>query len=361
MKWNRIAALVAASALSVATLTMVTSQAEAREKCVIANSHYTGWEPIWLARDLGILKKWGDKYGVDLGVTDPMDYAESINQFAAGQFCALAVTNMDALTGPAASGIKTTFVTIGDYSDGNDGIIAKSRNHLAPKDLVGQKVTLVQGTVSQYLLWRAAQLKGFDYGKVTIVNASSESDVKNAFATMGSFVVTWNPILLAGLQEKHAQMLVSSHEIPGEIIDGIAFNNALASENARKAIAGAWHEVLGIMNDVGSPRRTDAIKRMAAFAGNTVEELEAQLRTTHLFYTPADAVKFTTDAKLKKTMDLVRQFAAENGLLKNGAGVEQNADYVGIKFPDGTIVGDKNNVTLIFDTTYMDLAAAGKL
>jgi len=130
-------------------------------------------------------------------------------------------------------------------------------------------------------------------------------------------------------------------------------NDNKASVNVRKAIAGAWYEAMTIMNDRGSKRQAEAIKWMADFAGNTVEEFKTQLQTTNMFYTRSDAVQFATDAKLKTTMDLVRTFAAENGLLKNGAGVEQDKNYVGIQFPDGSVVGDRNNVGLRFDTTYM--------
>ena len=320
---------------------------------MIANSHYTGWEPIWLAKHLGLFKKWGDQLNVTIDVTEPMKYGESITQFAANQFCALAVTNMDAFTGPAAGGIPTTMIVVGDYSNGNDGLLWKATRRPNIRDIVGKKVVLVQGSVSQYLLWRAAQMENFDYKRVSIENVDDEVDTKNSFASNGSIIVTWNPILMSARGDKNAHMLFDSSKIPGEIIDGIVVNDNKASVNVRKAIAGAWYEAMTIMNDRGSKRQAEAIKWMADFAGNTVEEFKTQLQTTNMFYTRSDAVQFATDAKLKTTMDLVRTFAAENGLLKNGAGVEQDKNYVGIQFPDGSVVGDRNNVGLRFDTTYM--------
>ena len=335
----------------------ITQPALAADKCVIANSHYTGWEPIWLAKDLGLLKKWGQKFGVELDVTDPMDYGESINQFTAGQFCALAVTNMDALIGPAAGGIETIFFVVGDTSHGNDGLLWKAAKRPDIKSIVGKKVVLVENSVSHYFLWRAAQVAKFDFKKVAVVNAASEMDVKNAFRGEGSIIVTWNPILMTARQEKGAHLLFDSSQIPGEIIDGIVVNGKLASENARKAIAGAWYEVMAIIAQKGTPAYKDAVARMAKGVEQTVAEFEAQLATTALFFKASEAVAFSKNPKLSETMDHVRGFSAELGLFGRG----KTKDAVGIKLPDGLVLGDPKNVRLVFDVVYMQLAADGKL
>ncbi len=356
--------LFRSAAITVATIALAllgamgtgSAFAQAREKCTIANSRYTGWEMIWLARDLGILKKHGDRNNVDLTVTDPMDYGESISQFAAKAFCALAVTNMDALTGPAAGGVDTTFVVVGDFSNGNDGLLWKSAKPVGLKDLPGKSVVLVGNTVSHFALWRISQIAGFPFEKVKVQSAASETEVKNSFGKMGSIIITWNPILMAARQEKGAQMLFDSSKIPGEIIDGIVVQTN-ASENVKKAIAGAWYEVMGIMTKKGTPEYKKAIQMMAKGVEQTEAEFEMQLKTTALFTRAADAVAFTKDAKLKTTMDLVRTFAAQLGLLGKGAG----KDAVGIQFPDGSVAGDSKNVRLRFDVKYMQMAADGKL
>jgi NitT/TauT family transport system substrate-binding protein len=77
-----------------------------------------------------------------------------------------------------------------------------------------------------------------------------------------------------------------------------------------------------------------------------------------MFYKPAEAVAFTKSAKLGETMDLVRTFSFDHGLLGNGAA---SKDVVGIALGDGKTLGDAKNVKLRFDAEYMGLAAAGKL
>ena len=51
-----------------------------------------------------IIDKWASKYGIKINVVQLNDYIESINQYTAGQFDGCTMTNMDALTIPAAGG-----------------------------------------------------------------------------------------------------------------------------------------------------------------------------------------------------------------------------------------------------------------
>ena len=54
------------------------------------------------------MKKWADKYGINVKLVQINDYIESINQYTAGEYDACAMTNMDALSIPAAGGVETT-------------------------------------------------------------------------------------------------------------------------------------------------------------------------------------------------------------------------------------------------------------
>ena len=109
-----------------------TSFAGAQEKTdfKVAWSIYVGWMPWGYASDSGIVKKWADKYGIKIEVKQFNDYVESINQYTAGAFDAVTVTNMDALSIPAAGGVDTTAVIVGDFSNGNDAVILKGKDKL---------------------------------------------------------------------------------------------------------------------------------------------------------------------------------------------------------------------------------------
>src|ERR1043166_753879 len=120
-------------------------------------SIYAGWTPYFYLNKSGILRKWADKYNVAIKV-QRFDYAPSLDAFVAKNIDACAMTNMEALDMPAASGVPTTSILIGDYSNGNDAVLV--RNNLQLKDLAAKKMLLVEKTVSEYLFDRAMTING---------------------------------------------------------------------------------------------------------------------------------------------------------------------------------------------------------
>jgi NitT/TauT family transport system substrate-binding protein len=345
-----------ATLLSVAAFALP-AQAAPRKEFNIAWSIYVGWMPWPYADQAGIVKKWSDKYGLKIHVTQINDYVESINQYTAGKFDGVTVTNMDALTIPAAGGIDTTALIVGDYSNGNDGIILKNKKQLA--DIKGQKVALVQFSVSHYLLARGLAGVGLSEKDITTVN-TSDADIVAAYkAKDTTALVTWNPQLSEIKAEPSATLVFDSSKIPGEIIDTLAVNTQTLKDNPNlgKALVGIWYDTLKLMQDQGAAGKA-AREAMAKLSGSSVASFEGQVKTTKLFYTPAEATAFTDDAKLVKTMDLVRSFSFDHGLLGEGVA---NKDVVGIAFPGGATLGNPKNIKLRFDSTYMKLAADGKL
>src|SRR5688500_9772098 len=317
-------------------------------------SHYTGWEPWAYADEKGLLKKWGEKYGIGIRLTLVNDYVESVNLYTAGKYQACAMTNMDVLTIPAVGGVDSTALIVGDFSNGNDGIVIK--NGKTVKDLKGQKIKLVQLSVSHYLLSRALAMNGMTEKEVTLVN-TSDADIASLFlAEKTGAAVTWNPILIKVRTGKGVTMVFDSSKIPGEIIDMMVVRTD-APDALKKALTGAWYETMAVMSGSGKPAK-DAIAFMAAKAGGTVAEFDAQLKATSMFYKPAEAAAFAKSPKLKETMEFVRTFSFEKGLFGQGA---RTKDAVGIGFPDGSTLGNPKNVKLRFDATYMQLAADGKL
>src|ERR1043165_7149370 len=95
----------------------------------------------------GIMKKWADKYGIAIKV-QRFDYAPSLEAFVAKNIDACVMTNMEALDMPAAAGVDTTAIIVGDYSNGNDAVIV--RQNLSLAQIPGKPVLLVEKTVSQY-------------------------------------------------------------------------------------------------------------------------------------------------------------------------------------------------------------------
>lgn len=333
------------------------AHAEAKKEFNIAWTIYVGWMPWPYAADSGIVKKWADKYGITINVKQINDYVESINQYTAGGFDGVTATNMDGLTIPAAGGVDTTILIVGDFSNGNDGIVSKTAK--TPADLKGESINLVELSVSHYLLARALETAGLSEKDVTIIN-TSDADMVAAFKSPEtSTVVTWNPLLAEVKAEPGSTALFDSTQIPGEIIDTLMVNTEVLKDNPDfgKALAGIWYETMSDLMDPGEKGKT-ARTAMGAMSGTDLAGFEAQLAATKLFATPQEAVAFTESKDLIRIMELVRTFSFDHGLLGDGAA---DKDVVGIAFPGGQVLGSPDNVKLRFDASYMKLAADGSL
>lgn len=344
-------------ALAVTVSAVAPAAAEPKKEFKLAWTIYAGWMPWPYAQQSGILKKWADKYGISIEMVQINDYVESINQYTAGKFDGVVVTNMDTLTIPAAGGVDTTALIVGDYSNGNDGIVLKKGKSVA--DLKGQKINLVELSVSHYLLARALDTVKLKEKDVKTVN-TSDADIVAAFASNDvNSVVTWNPQLSEVKAAKGATLVFDSSKIPGEILDLAVVNTQTLKDNPAlgKALAGAWYETMAVMSKDDAAGKA-ARAEMAKASGTDLAGYDSQLKTTFMYYDPKAAVAFAKSPELVKTMELVRSFSFDHGLLGDGA---KSKDVVGIEFPGGKVLGDAKNVKMRFDAEYMQMAAEGKL
>ena len=352
-------ALIAALALATCAVAFTGQPARAAEKkdFKVCWSIYVGWMPWGYIQDSGIMKKWADKYDINVEIVQINDYIESINQYTAGEYDGCSMTNMDGLSIPAGGGIDTTALIVGDYSNGNDGIILKKAGSLA--DIKGQSVNMVELSVSHYLLARALDTVGLTEKDIKVVN-TSDADMVAAFATDDvTAVVTWNPLLSEIAAMPDSSGVFDSAGIPGEIIDAMMVNTRTLADNPAlgKALVGAWYEAMSIMS--GSDEAAIAARTsMATASGTDLAGYDAQIKTTEMFWKPADAVTFTESADLPKTMQFVANFLFSHGILGEAA---PSPETVGIAFPDGSVFGDKANVKLRFDTSFMKMASDGML
>ena len=334
------------------TLLLTASFSQAKDSFNVCWSIYVGWMPWGYGVDSGIIDKWANRYGIDINVVQFNDYVESINQYTAGDFDACTMTNMDALTIPAAGGVDSTALIVGDFSNGNDAIISKTARTVA--DLKNQSINLVELSVSHYLLARALDKYGMSERDVKVVN-TSDADMVAAFVTKDvNTVVTWNPLASEILAMPPAKKVFDSSDIPGEIIDAMFVKTDVLKDNPKfaKAMTGAWYEIMDKMKN-----SADVRELMGIASGTDQAGFEAQLADTNMYYTATDAVKFTRSDELKTTMQYVAEFSFEHGLLGDGA---QDAAFIGISTPAGTY-GNKSNIKLRFDPTYMQMAADGEL
>jgi NitT/TauT family transport system substrate-binding protein len=348
-------ALAATTALGL-VLAPSLATAQERDSFRVAWSIYVGWMPWGYLEESGIMDRWAERYGIDVEIVQINDYVESINLYTAGEFDGVSATNMDTLSIPSGSGVDTTALIVGDFSNGNDAVILKGEGGL--EDLAGMPVNLVELSVSHYLLARALDSVGLAERDLAGVVNTSDADMIAAFQTDDvQAVVTWNPLVSTIAESTEANILFTSADIPGEIIDMMVVNTETLQANPDfgRALVGAWYELMTIMSsdtEEGVAART----AMAEASGTDLAGYEAQLASTQMFYDPAEAVAFVQGETLPETMVTVAEFLFEQGILGEGA---PSADFVGIEYPGGVVTGNPDNIQLRFDPSFMQMAADG--
>lgn len=358
LRFLKKALLVAVAGTMLTAALLAPASAAEGKKFKLAWSIYTGYMPWPYAEKSGILKKWADKYGIEIELVQINDYVESINQYTAGQFDAVTDTVMDSLTIPAAGGVDTTVIIVGDYTNGNDSIFIKGKDKTMA-DLKGEKVYLVQYSVSHYMLWRALQKANISEADVKTANIA-DADFVAAYNTSDvNAIVAWNPAASQIRKLGTASEVFNSSELPNEIQDILVVNTQVLKKNPEfgKALAGAWYETLAVMQKQdaeGIAARTF----MAVSSGTDLADFDNQVSTTAFYYDPAKGAAAFTSPQMAEIADSTMEFSFIHGLLGTTA---KDKGFIGIELPGGTVLGDKDNVKLRFDPTYMQMAAGGKL
>lgn len=353
--FRTLSTLALATALS---FTAVSAQAQDEPKQFsLAWSIYVGFMPWYYLDESGIMDKWAEKYGIEVELVQINDYIEAINLYTAGRFDGATMTNMDMLTIPSASGVDTTALITGDFSNGNDAVVLKNRDSL--EDIAGLDVYLLELSVSHYTLARALDSVGLTERDVRVVN-TSDADIATAFNDRAVQASTlWNPQLATVMQNPEANSVFDSTQIPGEILDIMGVNSATLAANPElgMAVTGAWFEAMAIINGDDAAAQ-EAKEMMAQAAGTDVEGLQLQLDATYLFYTPQEKIDYLTTEQLSETMTFVTEFSFLHGLLGQGA---QTADAIGIELPDGSVLGNQSDVRMRFNHDFVQMAVDGEL
>ncbi|KXF82157.1 hypothetical protein ATN88_17365 [Enterovibrio coralii] len=309
-----------------------------------------GWEPWHYVDTSGTLKRWAEKYGIDVSIERVDDYVDSLERFTNGEFDACTMTQMDALAFPVAQGVDTSVLIVGDYSNGNDGLVSHEAKTVP--DIKGSNVLLVKYSVSHYLLNRALSKSKMTENDVEIVDTSDALILEAFSKDKGVNMVTWNPILQRAVGETDANVLFDSSQLPGEILDVMVVKTG-GDERLNKVLVGAWFEVMEKL------QREDkaVLSAMAESAGVTLVSIIKQLDATKMFYSPRKAVRIAQSNSLFKAMNNVRAFCFEQGLM----GDIEDVDALGISFPSGKVLGDSENIKLRFDSRYMEMAVNNQL
>ncbi len=277
---------------------------------------YSDW-PGWTILEVPKQKGWFKEAGVDVEL-DWFDYGPSIDAFSAGKVDAVTIVPTDAMV-TAATGAKSKFIAITDYSDGNDKIVGKAGIN-SIKDLKGKKVGVEKTLVEHLLLLEALKANGMTQGDVTLVQTATNDTPQTLASGSVAAIGAWYPVAGQALSTvPGSKALFTSHDIPGLIYDVIAVSPTSYAQHKAdwEKVAQVYYRAVAYLQDPKT--HDDAVKIMAAKVGVAPADYAKNIPGTH-FETLVEAKKALVPTagfdSLKGSMTLGNQFNLDNAVYK---------------------------------------------
>jgi NitT/TauT family transport system substrate-binding protein len=239
---------------------------------------YSDW-PGYTVFEVANQKGWFKEAGVDVEMVW-FDYSASIDAFAAGKIDGDCMVASDAMV-TGASGAKSKFVALIDYSDGSDMIIGKP-GISSIKDLKGQKVGVELTLVEHMLLFEALKRNGMSQSDVTLVPTPTNNTPQTLASGQVAAVGAWYPISGQALdQVAGSKRLFTSADAKGLIYDVLAVSPASLAANHDDwvKVVGVFYKCVAYLMDPKT--RDDAIKIMSAKVGANTAVYAKNVPGTH--------------------------------------------------------------------------------
>lgn len=259
----------------------------------IATNVWPGYEPLYLARELGYYDSAPVRLVEHAAATDV------IRAYRNGAIDAAALT-LDEVLLLAQHGLRPKIVLVMDFSHGGDTLIAQSElTELSA--LQGRRIGVESSALGAYMLQRTLEHAGISHTDIHTVSVPADQHERAFSSKQIDAVVTFEPVR-SKLLRQGANELFDSSRIPGEIVDVLVVRESYLQQHPDivEAVLKGWFQALDYQ--ASSPQRSAAI--MAQREGLSVEDFTASLS---LLQVP------TLDGNLE-------QLYGPEALLKNTAG-----------------------------------------
>lgn len=316
--------------LSITFMAMILSSCSEKddEPMRLGTNVWPGYEPLYLARDLGYIKR------ANINLVEYISASEVIRGFRNGSLDAAALTLDEALI-LKETGIPIKIILVTDTSDGGDAIIGHQEIKKF-SDLQGKKVGVESSALGAYLLVRALELNGMTLADIKPYNFHVDEH-ENVFRNKSvDAIVTFEPVRTALLRDGAANEIFSSSDIPGEIVDVIIVHEDYLDKYAYRIeqLVEGWFKGLNYLKF--NPHKASRIMDGRLKVGpDSVLELYNGLKLP----TREENINFLTgnNPKLEISVGRLNAFLLKNGLLNSGIAVHElfAEDIPGLKNVDG--------------------------
>lgn len=218
----------------------------------VASSPWPGYEPLYLARDLGFI----DSNYVHLFELPSSDI--TMESFRNGS-TDIATLTLDETMSLIHDGVKLKILLVMDISHGGDAVLARPGIN-KPSDIKGKRVSIVNIPLGLYMLSRLLEVAGLDEGDVTVY-PMPESRQLNAYLNNDvDVVISFDPVKTQ-LMNAGANLIFDSSQIPNEIFDLIVVHEDVYQQRRDEVcqLIHGWFKSLDYM----ASNNSDAVSRIA--------------------------------------------------------------------------------------------------
>ncbi len=267
---------------------------------------WPGSESMYLARDLGYYKN------TPIKMLDYPSDAELMRSYRNGELEAITITLDECLT-LAETAPDVRIVTIQDVSNGGDAIIGRPAIKKL-QDLKGKRFGVESPALGAFEISRALEQAGMTTQDVKIVSLLVSDDERAFKDGSVDAVVTYEPTV-SKLRAIGGNLLWSSKQIPGEVLDVVAMRESAITQQpeAANALTTGWFRAL----DYLQKHPQDAARRMAAHEGLTPEAFLKSLSGVRIPDVEENQkILGKTDVAALTALKRLPNFLLEKGLLK---------------------------------------------
>jgi NitT/TauT family transport system substrate-binding protein len=262
----RVAKLLRALAI-VALLGLLPGCAREPETALrIGTNVWIGSEPLYLARELGLLEP------ASVQLVEYPSASEVLRAFR-NQAIDGMVISLDELFGLAVDGLQPRVILVVDVSHGADVVVGR-HGMRSMRELKGKSVAVEGGALGAFVLSRALALNGMQPSDVKVVHLESNEQPTAFQKGEVDAAVTFDPYRAQFLRSG-AVTLFDSTQIPGEIVDLLAVRANVIDEHPKPLhdLLAGWFGAIDYMKR--DPK--DAAQRMGIRQQTTGEQfLEAE-------------------------------------------------------------------------------------
>lgn len=289
----------------------------------IGTSVWPGYEPLYLARDLGYLPK-------DTRLVEYSSSSQTINAFRNGVIEAAALT-LDEVLLLLQNKLQPRIILVMDVSAGGDAILGTPEIKTLA-DIKGKRVGVENTAVGSYVLTRALEIAELTYEEIDIIPLESNEHERAFSENKLDAVVTLEPVV-SKLIAAGANRLFDSRQIPNEVFDVLVVNEQKLQEDPQqiRELARAWFRALAFFRD----KPTDAAKRMEARLKLPLNTILQTFETLELPTRAANERLLTGTASLKSTTIQLADFMLQHGLLTAKIDTDKLFEFSAATLPPG--------------------------